>query len=316
MRNGSRQGNPSGSDFWPGRRLAAVAAALGVLLVAGASAQQTKEREMFVSVLTQADVPVLTLGAADFVVREDGRTREVLRARQASDPIDIALLIDTSQALDRHLSDTRKAVEGFIDKMSGRAHISLIGLGDRPTILTPYSDDKEQLKKGLGSVFPITGAGAYVLDSIQETMTGMAKRTSERSAIVVVFLGGVEFSNASSAAILDSLQASSAALHVITVGNTVPRDAMSMEGRNRETVFDRGTAQSGGRRENVLSSMNLPDALAKLAGELLGQYRITYARPDTLIPPKKVEVSVRQTGLTVRATPVPAPKPPAKDAAK
>ena len=76
---------------------------------------------MFVSVLTKADEPVLTLGPADFIVREDGRIREVLRARRATDPIDIALLIDTSQALGRQVADTRKAVEAFIDAMAGHA---------------------------------------------------------------------------------------------------------------------------------------------------------------------------------------------------
>jgi hypothetical protein len=78
-----------------------------------------------------------------------------------------------------------------------------------------------------------------------------------------------------------------------------------MEGRNRENVFDRGTTQTGGRRKNILTSMAMTDALERLAAELLGQYRITYARPDTLIPPGKIEVSVRPAGLTVRGVPVP-----------
>jgi VWFA-related protein len=289
-------------------------AVLAVLLVpAAAPAQTAVERDIFVSVLNKADEPITSLVPADFIVREDGRTREVLRVRRATDPIDLAVLIDTSQALGRQVADLRTALERFLEKMAGHAQISLIGLGDRPTILTPYTDDAAKLKKGIGTVFPLTGAGSYVLEGIQETLKGLAKRSSERAAIVVVWVGGVEFSNLSYAAVLTQLEESNVSLHVITVGNAVPPDANTQEGRSREIVFDSGTIQSGGRRQNVLSSMALPDALTKLADELVSQYRITYARPDTLIPPKKIEVSVRQPDVTVRATPVIVrPRDPAK----
>jgi hypothetical protein len=287
---------------------------LAALVVpAAAGAQTTVERDMFVSVLSKADEPILTLGPADFIVREDGRVREVLRARRATDAIDIALLIDTSQALGRQVTDTRKAVEAFLAAMAGHAQISLIGLGDRPTVLAPYSDDAEALKKGVGAIFPISGAGATVLEAVNDTVKGLAKRSSERAAIVVVWAGGLEFGGLSHALVLEKLAQSGAALHVMTVGTVVPPDAMTTDGRSREIVFDSGTRQSGGRRHNVLSSMGLADAMTKLAGELLGQYRITYVRPETLIPPKTVEVTVRQADVTVRATPVIVrPKAPAK----
>jgi hypothetical protein len=295
-------------------RFATATLVLASLLVPlAAHAQTTVERELFVSVLNKADEPILTLGAPDFIVREDGRVREVLRARRATDPIDLVLLIDTSQALGRQVADTRKAVEQFLAAMAGHAQVTLVGLGDRPTVLTASTDDAEKLKKAVGGIFPIEGAGALVLEGIQDTLKGFAKRKPERAAIVVLYEGGREFSSESHATVLARIAASGAALHVITVGTTVPPDAMTQEGRSREIVFDTGTRQSGGRRQNVLASMSLPDTLTRLANELLGQYRITYARPDTLIPPKTVEVSVRQADVTVRATPVmPAPKGPAK----
>jgi hypothetical protein len=87
------------------RRPLVFASAVTALLLAGPSGAQTIEREMFVSVFDQADKPVLTLGVPDFVVREDGRVREVLRARKASDVIELALLVDTSQALDNQVND-------------------------------------------------------------------------------------------------------------------------------------------------------------------------------------------------------------------
>jgi len=291
----------------PARRRARVLAfAAAAVLLTVPSGAQTIEREMFVSVLDRADAPVLTLGVPDFIVREDGRIREVLRARRASDVIDIALLIDNSQALNSQLNDVRKGLEAFIARMRPQAQISIIGLGDRPTIYADYTDSPELLARGLGLVFPISGAGAYTLDAVQEVLKGFEKRKPERSAVVVVWAGGREFSTLMYEPLIDGLKARGTALHVISIGTRTPADVQTSEGRNRELLFDRGTTDTGGRRDNILTSMATADAMERLAAELLGQYRITFARPDALVPPNKTEVAVRPAGLKARGILIPA----------
>jgi hypothetical protein len=66
-------------------------------------------------------------------------------------------------------------------------------------------------------------------------------------------------------------------------------------------VVAEGTVATGGRRDQLLSELAIPNTLTQLAGELLNQYLVTYGRPDALIPPKKIEVSVKKPGLTARA---------------
>jgi hypothetical protein len=240
------------------------------------------------------------------VVREDGRVREVLRARRASDVIDIALLVDTSQALGNQVNDVRQGLEAFIARMKSQAQISIVGLGDRPTIYSDYTNGAEQLAKGVGRIFPIQGAGAYVLEAVGEVLKGFDKRKPERSVVVVVFAGGREFSTTSYEPLIDGLKARGTALHVIAIGARTPPDVQTTEGRNRELLFDRGTTETGGRRENILTSMATTDALERLAAELLGQYRIAFARPDALVPPEKTEVAVRPAGLKARGVLIPA----------
>jgi hypothetical protein len=289
------------------RRPRVFAAAAAALLFALPSQAQTIEREMFVSVLDQADKPVLTLGVPDFIIREDGRAREVLRARIATDPIDIALLVDTSQALGSQVNDVRKALEAFVARMRPQAQISIVGFGDRPTIYADYSNSPEQLARGIGFIFPIQGAGAYVLDAVGEVLQGLGKRKPERSAVVILFAGGREFSTAVYQTLVNGLKARGTSLNVVTIGTATPPDIQSIEGRNRELLFDRGTVETGGRRENILTSMAAGDALERLAAELLGQYRVTFARPDTLVPPQRTEVAVRPPGLKARGILVPQP---------
>ena len=57
------------------------------------SAQAPRERTMFVSAVDQKGEPVGELGPNDFVIREDGAAREVLRVSHATEPIDIAILV-------------------------------------------------------------------------------------------------------------------------------------------------------------------------------------------------------------------------------
>jgi hypothetical protein len=275
----------------------------GATLLSG-QAPRTVDRDLFVSVLTNAGAPATGLAPGDFVVREDDLVREVLRARRATDPIDLTILIDNSQAAGAAILDLRRALEAFTATMADHGRVALIGVADRPTILTESTNDKALLLKGVQRVFAMPGSGATVLEGIDEVLAGLKKREAERAALLVIWLGAPEFSNIGHLKVLQDLQAGGAALHVLTVGPGVPRDAATPEGRDREVVFDQGSRDTGGRRTNELSPMSLKDALDQLAAELTNQYRITYARPDSLIPPNKVEVSVRPPGLTARGTPV------------
>jgi hypothetical protein len=66
-------------------------------------------------------------------------------------------------------------------------------------------------------------------------------------------------------------------------------------------VIAEGTAQTGGRRDQVLAESGISERLSQLADELTNQYVVTYSRPEQLIPPEKLEVTVNKPGLTARA---------------
>lgn len=278
-------------------------AVLGAL-VPGRVAAQAIERDMFVSVLDRSDKPVPNLGPRDFAIREDGRVREVLKVRRATDPIDLAVLVDTSAAAGSQINDLRHGLESLVAQLRPQAHIAIVEFGERPQVLADYTNDAALLAKGIGRIFAIPGSGAYTLDAVVETLKGLKKRDAERSAILVIWMGGPEFSNRDDRAVTDLLAEQGSALHVLTVSKGAPADAMTTDGRSRESVFDRGARASGGSRQNVLSSMGLKDALDRIATELLSQYRVTYSRPQTLIPPEKIEVSATRNDLTARGTPV------------
>ena len=156
------------------------------------------------------------------------------------------------------------------------------------------------LKKAVTRIFARQGAGAYLLDAIVDVSKGLQKREGARPVIVAITIeDGPEFSNRYYEPVLEELQKSGATLHVLAIGT--PSSSQEDEMRNRNMVIAEGTARTGGRREQVLAAMALPEALKQLATELNNQYVVTYVRPEMLIPPQKIEVAVTQPGLTVRA---------------
>lgn len=280
----------------------AVAAAGGLT-----HAVQPQERALYVSVLDRQGAPVTGLGPDDVVVREDGMRREVLRVEPAGQPMDIALLVDNTQAATPSIQDLRLALPRFVKAMAGPHQLAFITFAERPTVEVSYSNSPEVVLAGVERLFARPGSGAYLLDAIVETCEGFRKRDSARPVIVVAMTEGVEFSNIHHQKVLDSLAETGAALHVFLVPPT-PGDLQSDEVRQRNIVIDRGTKDTGGRRDNLVTSLALGDALDKLSAELRAQYLVTYVRPPSLIPPKKTEVEAARSELTARGTAVRVPR--------
>ena len=207
--------------------------------------------------------------------------------------------MDDSQAANEGVQMIRDGVHKFVNTLSGKAEIALVTFGERPTIQVDYTQDTKKLNDAADRLFPRTGAGSYLLDALVEVSKGLQKREAKRPVIAVLMLEDVEFSNRYYKQVVEELDKSRAALHVIAIGQ--PSGNARDEIRNRSQTIAEGTERTGGRRDQVLAISATEEKMGQLANELLNQYLVTYARPDTLIPPEKISVSVTGEGLTARA---------------
>lgn len=283
-----------------------------VALFSGTAFAQVDERVIYASVVDAKGQPVLGVGPKDLVVREDGQTREILRVAKDDDPMQIALLVDNSVSMRNDLLDLRRAISTFVTSLRPGVQVALLTLAERPTIVVSYTADHAALLKGVDRIVAYD-AGNFLLDGIAEASEGLTKRPVARPVMVVVTGTGPELSYRHYASVLRPLRDSGAALHAIMVtGANVESIMHAAETRNaadsvggiggvgRDFVLGRMTKETGGRYEEVLSMSILIVKLQQLSSEISNQYRVTFARPQRLIPPKSTEISARQPNMRAR----------------
>ena len=263
---------------------------------------QSLERQMYVSVLDADGAPVAELTVEDFTVREDGLLREVLRVSPATEPMQVALLVDNSVAMSPYLRDLRNGLESFVEQLAGDHEVAVITFGDRPTIVVDYTRSLIELRQAIGRIFPRPGSGALLLDAIYNAGQGLQRRQAARPVFVVVTTEGVEYSNRPYRMVLRTIEDAGATFHAVVM--TASGSSFDTGSYFRDLVLDRGTARTGGRRIDLLRGQRIEQTLEAIGRELVSQYLLVYARPEMLVPPERIELGTTRDSLTARGRPV------------
>lgn len=303
----------------PGRYTADMATFLRILLLAvaactviapglaatvSATQRALRDQTIFISVQDKQGKPPASLALTDVTIREDGNAREVLKIEPATTPMQIAVLVDTSQASQASIADLRDAVRAFgaaIWAQSPDSQIALYAFGERPTLTTDYTTSAVALGRGVDTLFAATGSGAYFIDAVIEASQTLAKRKPARG-VVVAFVdeNGPEFSNRRHEQAFDALANARASLWTITKQG-FSNNAMSTESRERGTIIGDVTARTGGRSAMIFAPSALKERFTEVASHLLGQFAVTYGRPESLIPPERLDVRLTREGYRLHA---------------
>jgi hypothetical protein len=288
-------------------RSMACAAAGGVLAVTAlvsADAQRGPQQTDII-VVDRDDNPVTTLTVRDIVVREDGVAREVATVAHAGPPSPVVLLVDTSQAVEPAVSQLRTGLTSLVTSLNGSKQPVQIGLrtfGDRPTKVADPTTTGTAVRGAIERLFHQPGTGAHMLDTIVETCTDLVKTGAVRPAIVAfVAEAGPEFSHNDRPRVAQALQRAGATLWVVVLQASAGGILTTDENRQRAAVVGDVTTESGGLHVQVLSPQGIPAAFERLARLLTSRVRVSYARPEALIPPKALEVTLRREDVRVLA---------------
>ena len=283
--------------------IAAVLATAPVRTATSQSARETRDRHVTMTVLDKKDSPVTDLTVNDVVVREDGVTREISRVGRATAPMQIVLLADDSAAATPMPAELQKGLGSFVGNVltaSPDSEIQLMTFGERPTTQTPFTTSQAVLRQGVTRVFPHAGAGAYLLEAITESTKALMKKKATR-AVIVAFVAedGPEFSNETHDMIEKALKNAGASLWTIAVQARQPSDSIAQ--RERAQVVNDVAIASGGGNKMILDRQGVDRAFTEVATWITSQVEVTYSRPDRLIPPSKLEVTVKRPDVHVWA---------------
>jgi VWFA-related protein len=263
-------------------------------------------RIVYVSAVDKEGRVVDDLTAEDFVVKEGGKTTEITRAIQDETPMQIAILVDDSGT-----GIFRSGIVRFIQTLQGRAEFSIIAITGQPLKLVDYTANGEALLDAVNKISarPGTPDGGQLLQGIYDTAKELEKREAARPVIVAMTIPGEEHSTLPAKYVLEQLRDSRASLHVFLAGGSSSRQmvapsrpaALLEENLALSEVLGDGPDQSGGRREEIVASAGIVAGLQELANRLLHQYAISYELPPGAKSSDRLSVSVRRSGVTLRA---------------
>jgi VWFA-related protein len=283
--------------------LVATAMLLTAPAVLPAQRGDTRQHQAIASVVDKNGKPIQGLTPADFVVREDGTAREILKVETATAPMQIVFLVDTSSGMQFLIPDLRKGLEGFAGTLwskSPDSEIALMEYGERPNVVADFSKSAEILDHGIKGLVEHNGSGAYLLQAIIDAANLLKKKEATRP-VIVAFDNETsrEFSNQTYQQVEETLKKTNAVLWSIELHAL--GGGMSDEVRNRNVVLGDVTTKSGGTRDTLIDRMGIEGKFGEMADRLAAQYLITYGRPDRLIPPSKLEITVKRPGAQVWA---------------
>ena len=272
-----------------------------------AAAQQPATRTVYVSAVDDKGVAIKDITAADLTVKEDGKAREIVKVARAEAPMRIALIID-----DNGSGVFRAGVIKFLQTVLSQAEVSLTLVQTQAQKLTQgFTKDTAILTQAIGQLGPRpeTPDGGQLLEAVAEAAKFFNQQKTERPNIVVLSVGGEEHSSIRSNVVLNDLQKSGSALHVVmlpasairqTVTPTNP-GSMLEENMNLGQVLGDGPKQTGGRYVEAVASTGLFDGLQQIAEELMQQYAVTYTRTADSKPSARFQVETKRKGVKLRA---------------
>jgi hypothetical protein len=263
----------------------------------------------FVVALDGTTTPYKDLKKEDWGVREDGQDRKIIDAKPATDPLNIVILADVTKFMQMSAKDVRTGVASFIQAVQAAqpaAQIAIVGFGRQSTTFVELGKASADVDKAVQRINADPNSDATVmLEALAEAAKKLSSAASPRRAIVAVNLDGFnEVSSMPPQNVADQVIASHASLWSLTYQNAESARVRGKVGANREAVLNNLTKQTGGIRIPVPQAQGLDAQMKKVAEVLIGQYAVTYERPDGATP-KLLQMAVARPGAQMLVPQVP-----------
>ena len=263
------------------RRVAAMAGLVIAAAVTGGAVAFTaaNEKLVLVTVVSDENKAAIGLQPSDFIVKEDKDAVQVLEAVPATpDPLSIVLLVDTAipTGLAATTPELRKGLTSFVSTIQARepkARIALYQVSNAARPVTDFTSDRAVLDNAISVIASGTPVGSAMLEGVITASKRLGEMPAPRRAIVCVSMGTLENTSDQPKDVSDTVRKSGATLWVVSV-----QSSSDPPMTNRDVVWTRVTAETGGLRQNIVQAHRMDGRLTSVANSLLSQYTLKLVR--------------------------------------
>jgi hypothetical protein len=240
-----------------------------------------------VSVLDRSGNMVTDLRAEEVTLEEEGQPRVIKRVERDPRPLALALLLDTSGALEQGVLRTlADPVIDFLESLPAGVDRTLMTLGAPPEVLDIANP--AQARTALEARVPFGKLSAY--DGIAEACDRLRDKSGSRRALIV--LTTHTFTEE------DQLKALQAVARAMPLTLVVQFTGGGFYAPGLDAIVKR----TGGRYEQIGSVTGIGKTLQKLRPELEASWLVVYETPSAGYG-RKVDVKVARKGTKVRIRP-------------
>jgi Ca-activated chloride channel family protein len=284
--------------------------------------RQSGYEQFTITVTDQTGRYVTGLQKSDFRIYVDGiqRPLEFLR-RDASTPVSVGILVDTSGSMDPKIPQARAAIAEFIHELNPNDDLFLYAFSDQEFLLQGFTTNHELVTRRLGLLHAY--GDTAIFDTIVDGLRMLRSGRYDKKALLVVTDGMDNASRATLPQVVVRARQMGVLIYTIGIGDPTTRSTglgfgigPLIFGGNRDHV-DAGmlrqlSAESGARTfllREVGDGELLRQACVAITKELREQYTAGFVVPDPSMPgyrslrvdvPGRPELTVRtRKGLSV-----------------
>ncbi len=144
------------------------------------------------------------LKAADFTLYEDRVKQPIDFFADTEEPINVALLLDTSKSTTMVLDDIKKAAKDFVKQLRPQDRAMIVSFDFKETALCELTSDRKTLEKAIGKARIGEIPGTKLRDAVYDVMREEFRNVKGRKAIILLTDGKDHGSEVSERVLLDS----------------------------------------------------------------------------------------------------------------
>ena len=297
------------------RTVAAILSALicwAMCVIAGAAQTQKQDSDQTFKIdTTLVSVPVIVsdrqgryiagLKASDFTLYEDRVKQPIAFFADAEEPINVALLLDTSKSATWALDDIKITAQDFLKQLRPQDRAMIVSFDRDAIALCELTSDRKTLERAVGDAQIGERFGTKLRDAVDAVMKEEFKTVKGRKAIVLLTDGKDHGSEVDEQTLMESATEADTLIYSVFYRSLPPwldRDRQSprqrqdgggrrrrragrIEERNEEAIdFLRRLSEVSAGRYFSSEVSDLKQTFGQILEELRHQYRLGFYPPD------------------------------------